>query len=316
MKKTINVFILVIVLLSSTTACSKHGVINNIVKDDAKTSFNVLVIGNSLSNDAWGYTPFLLREICPDKKINLTILYRSGTTLKKHWELVDKGLNEHVLEECYSFDERWLKKDSVVGSDVIKSQQWDLVVLQQGSMAAHSYDATLPFIQLFSNYIHAFSPATPIAYQFGQSRTAYPAKNALHGKTTDEVWEMQAMVARRLLEEGDVDYVIPCGTAIQNARHTRLDTLGKGGHLTYDGTHLQEGLPCMVDSYTSTQALLNILSIDVSVKSSILRVDDVWGGKTKIPGRNGRYITGTDEDYALCLQCALKAIDVPFVITE
>ena len=304
MKKVLSVSILIITLLSSTIACSN------------KTSFNVLVIGNSLCNDAWGYTPFILREVCPNKNINLNILYRGGTTLKKHWELVDKGLNEHALERCCLIDERWLYEDSVAGSEVIKSQQWDLVVLQQSSTTAYSYDDTQPFVRLFSNYIHAFSPTTPIAYMFCQPRVNYSSKSALHGKTTDEVWAMQAKLARRLLEDGEVDYVIPCGTAIQNARRTRLASLGKGGQLTYDGTHLQEGLPCMIDSYTSTQALLNILSIKATVKNSILRVSNAWGGKTKVPGRNGSCIAGTDENYALCLQCALKAIDAPFVIFE
>jgi hypothetical protein len=254
--------------------------------------------------------------VCPDKNINLNILYRGGTTLKKHWELIDKGLNEHALERCGLTDECWFKEDSVVGSEIIKSQQWDLIVLQQGSTTAHSYDDTQPFVRLFANYFQTLSPTTSIAYMFGQSRVAYSSNSVLHDKTSEEVWDMQVKLARRLLEEGEVDYVIPCGTAIQNARHTRLDSLGKGGQLTYDGTHLQEGLPCMIDSYTSTQALLNILSIKATVKNSILRVSNAWGGKTKVPGRNGSCIAGTDEDYALCLQCALKAIDAPFVIFE
>lgn len=331
MEKVINVFILIITFLSSAIACSKGNAIDDMVSvgnngDDRtinlsehsnfKTSFNVLVIGNSLSNDAWGYTPFLLREVCPDKDINLNILYRSGTALKKHWELVDNSLNEHVLERCGLTDEYWQYEDSVVGSDVIKSRQWDLVVIQQGSTTAHSYDDTQPFVRLFANYIHALSPTTPIAYMFCQSRVNYSSNSALYGKTMDEVWDMQANLASRLLEEGDVDCVIPCGTAIQNARHTRLDSIGKGGHLTYDGTHLQEGLPCMVDAYTSTQSLLNILSISGSVSNSELRVSNVWGGKTKIPGRNGSCITGTDEDYALCLKCASKAIATPFIIAD
>lgn len=331
MKKAISIIIIITAFLSSVIACSKEDVINEMIKavagEDAgikklsdkrngKTSFNVLVIGNSLSNDAWGYAPFLLREVCPDIDINLNILYRGSTTLKKHWTLVDNSFNEHALERCCLTDECWFKEDSVIGSEVIKLQQWDLVVLQQGSTTAHSYDDTQPFIRLFANYIQTFSPTTSIAYMFGQSRVAYSSKSVLYGKTSEEVWDMQTNLARRLLEEGEVDYVIPCGTAIQNARHTRLDSLGKGGHLTYDGTHLQEGLPCMIDAYTSTQSLLNILSIDASVKNSLLRVNDVWGGKTKIPGRNGGYITGSDEDYALCLQCALKAIDAPFIISD
>lgn len=316
MKKTVIVFILIITLLSSAIACSMLGAGDNVAKDDVKTSFNVLVIGNSLSNDAWGYTPFLLREVCPDKNINLIILYRGNTSLKKHWELVQNGLNVYVLEQCGTSDECWFTEDSVVGSEVIKAQQWDLVVLQQGSTTAYSYENTQPFVHLFANYIRTLSPTTPIAYMFCQSRVNYSSKSALYGKTTDVVWDMQAELASCLLGEGEVDYVIPCGTAIQNARHTRLDSLGKGGHLTYDGTHLHEGLPCIVDSYTSTQALLNILSINASIKNSNLRVNGKWGEKTKIPGRTGSYILGTDEDYALCLQCALKAIDAPFIISD
>ena len=321
MKRLVFIMSFFIVLFFFWGACAKDN--ENPVWDSSlvedtkeKTDYHVLVIGNSLSNDAFGYTPFLLQELCPAKKIYLTILYRSSTTLKTHWEYLESHVNKHTKEYCDQTASCWTYQDEVFPSDVISSSHWDLVILQQSSVKAFSFDETQPYVHLFANYFKSLSKDTRVAYIIGQSRVKYSQSSGLSDKTMEEIWTMQSDVARRLLEEGEVDYIIPCGTAIQNARETRLDVLGAGGHLTYDGTHLQEGLPCMIDAYTSTQSILNIFSIDASIEHSQLRVTDLWGGSTQIPGRNGRYITGNDEDYALCAQCALMAIKQPLEITK
>jgi hypothetical protein len=134
--------------------------------------------------------------------------------------------------------------------------------------------------------------------------------------SSDEVWSMFANTTQDLLDNKDVDYIIPCGTAIQNARHTYLDDMGCYGHLSYDGRHLQEGIPCMIEAFTATQCFFDIFTIGASIQSSSLQITPQIASTIKVPGRHGGVIEGSEADYALCKQCALFAIGNPYSISN
>ena len=172
MKKVMYTITIIITLLLSNIACSKNSVFDKIAEVSnncdkrkttlpdtvVKTSFNVLAIGNSLSNDALGYTPFLLREVCPDKDINLNILYRGATTLRKHWELIDKGLNEHVLERCSISDECWQKEDSVMGGGILLSRS-------NGTWSSYNKVVQLHTAMMTPNHLSVCLPITFIPFR-------------------------------------------------------------------------------------------------------------------------------------------------------
>lgn len=303
--------IIICIFVVSLTSCSSDDESpDDIPFDDTKDSYSILAIGNSLSNDALSYVPFIMKELSPNVNIDFHILYRASTPLDTHWNLISNNNNEYSLERCNTDMSSWYVFRPVLASDILSSRKWDLVILQQGSTKAYSYDETQPYVQKIVSYIKEKNPSVPIAYMFCQSRTSYKT-TALKGKTSDEVWELQTKVSDRLLKEGEVDYVIPCGTGIQNARHTSLDALGEKRHLTYDGLHLQEGIPCLLDAYIVTQSLFKFFSIDASIVNSNLQITQQWVYDMNIPGQHGSVITGMANDYELCKKCALLAIENP-----
>lgn len=304
----ITSFSVVIILL---TSCSSD---DDFSFDETKEGIYVLTIGNSLSNDVLSYVPFIIKELNTNTFVDFQILYKSGIPLSTHWEHINNNITDYALERCNTDASSWHVTGSVLGSRIISSRRWNLVILQQGSADAYSYEHTQPYVHNIVSYIREKNPSTPIAYMFCHSRKGYSTA-ALKGKTSDEVWEMQVNVAERLLKEGEVDYIIPCGTAIQNARHTPLKAFGEKGQLTYDGLHLQEGIPCMIGAYTAAQSLFDILSIDASIMNSNLQITQQWVYEKNILGQHGSVITGTDEDYELCKKCALYAVENPYKIS-
>lgn len=306
MKKIGLLFVIILQLIS----CSSDDIIPI---EDNEEGCHVLVIGNSLSLDALSYVPFLINEISPNTYVDLKILYKSGTPLSVHWEQISNNINDYTLIYSNSKVSRWYTTPAITASDIILMRDWDLVILQQGSTDAYNYSGTQPYVHSIVDYIRKKGGSAKIAYMLVPSR-AHTIK-ALNGKTSDEVWKMHADVAIQLLNEGEVDYVIPCGTAIQNARHTTLDALGDYGHLSYDGLHLQEGIPCLIDAYTVTQSLFKIISVNASINYSSLQITQRWVYDKNVLGQHGYVISGTNEDYELCKKCALLAIENPYEIS-
>lgn len=281
--------------------------VNNIAKD-----YHILVIGNSLSRDAFSYAPAVIENICPDIGVEMKLLYIGGVGLKYHIAY----LNNDTYFTLDSYDPhlgRWSTANKcVIGEDIINEKKWDLVILQEGSIAIRSYEVTKLNINRLTEYIRQRQPYTKIAFMLSPAKPE--GASALGNYTSDEVWEMNATTASQLLENGDVEYIIPCGTAIQSARRTSIDNYGDFGHLSYDGSHLQEGLPCLIEAYVTAQFFFNLYDFSSSIYNCTIETTQQWVNNRHIPGKHGSAISGTKEEYDICKQCAIAAIDNPFQI--
>ena len=273
---------------------------------------NVLIIGNSLSRDAFSYVPFIMENSCVGLKINVSILYIGGVALSTHWDYLSKGKNKFLLDSYSLANGKWVTTSNVDGSVVIQ-QKWNFVMLQEGSVKGRTYAESLINVDNFKKAIKDVNPEAKIAYMINPPHA--DGDKSIEPYSSDDIWEMFARTAGELLERNDVDYIIPCGTAIQNARHTYLDALGDFGHLSYDGVHLQEGIPCLIDAYTVSQSLINLFDLGTSINNNTLQVNQEWVKEKNIPGQHGKAIIGSSEDYELCKRCALAAVENPFCIT-
>ena len=274
---------------------------------------NVLVIGNSLSRDACSYVPFLLEELYPIVSLNFDIYYKGGVGLSSHWNSINTLKNDHTLDFYLHNEGKWQSVSNVNGEDVIKWKKWDLVILQEGNVSCRDYQLTSTNISNIVSWIRKWQSDCPIAYLMVPPQ---PEGSSVLGEyTSDEMWSVFSITAQQLADNEFVSYVIPCGTAIQNARHTHLDNYGDYGHLTFDGTHLQEGLPCLIEAYTVAQSLFTLFNLRLSIEQSNLVVTNDFVESKMIPGRHGSVITGSMEDYELCKRCALAAVADPYHIT-
>lgn len=313
-----SVYLLLFILTSFISSCTADDELDtsqsftpvNNQTIEEKGEYHVLVIGNSLSRDAFCYVPPIIIDLCPNISIDFNIYYKGNVGLSTHWNSINNDIKDHTLDTYLMSSLSWHSTGSVEGKDIIENKQWNLIILQEGNVKSRYYENTQPNIKSFTDYIHSIHPETPIAYMLNP---AQPEGSRVLGElTSDQVWEMFANTAHQLLDNNDVDYIIPCGTGIQNARHTYLDVIGDTGHLDYDGTHLQEGLPCLIDAYTAVQSLFVIFNIESSIEKSGLRITQDWVNNQKIPGKHGNVIEGSEQDYILCKKCAIAAVEDPY----
>lgn len=282
--------------------------------DDDKKELRVLIFGDSFSRDAFSYVPGVIEDLCPDLNVDMEILYLGGKSLKYHWDYLSNDKDLFTLDVYTSYAGKWNSIPYTLGEEVVTAQDWDLIILQEGSNTARNSDLTQSHVNCISGYIRDRQPTAKFAFMLSPAKP--DGSPALGEYSSDDVWMMYVNTSQLLLMNEEVDYIIPCGTAIQNARQTSVDQYGKFGHLSYDGNHLQEGLPCLIEAYVGAQFLFHLFDINASIENSSLKISQQWVNNQKIPGQHGAVIEGTDDDYIICKRSALLALDNPFNISN
>ena len=215
-------------------------------------TLRVLAIGNSFSEDAVEQN---LWELGHESGFNFVIgnAYRGGQGLASHWTVVSQGAKAFEYRKVVN-GERTNHKEVSLDS-ILTDEAWDVVTLQQVSQDAGLYATYDPYIQDLLNYVRARVTGKNVRYGFHQT-WAY-ARNSTHSGFANYGGDQERMygniietVGRILTEHHELLFVIPSGTAIQNARTTPL-----GDHLNRDGYHLDKTIGRYVAACTWLEAL-------------------------------------------------------------
>lgn len=301
-------FSIIIMLVGLLCSCQADEV--DFVPRNHPHELNILIVGNSYSRDAFSYAPMIIEGMCPDVKVNMQILYIGGVALSKHKEYIENKKALFTLDRYNTTLGKWNTKGNIMADSVVSSQNWDCVILQEGGISARDYETVVGNVSTIIDYLRSYQ--SDICISFMLNPTHPIGSEALGDYTSEEEFKINAGVASRLLSAKVVDYIIPCGTAIQNARHTYLDNLGDYGHLSYEGRHLQEGIPCWTEALTAAQMFVRIFDLEGNGDINQLKITQQWVKEKNIPGRHGKVLEGRDSDYRLAQICAMKAIDSPF----
>lgn len=277
--------------------------VNGIKGNFIRNSIKILGIGNSFTRDAVSYVPYLLRELFPNIHIVIGIIYGGGYSLSDHMNAMTNDRN--MTYDKYDYDtNRWTMQNATEKA-IIQDEDWDIITLQQNSNNSNNYSTYQPFAgQLIKNIFNYAKSSVKICWLMTHVK---PVENR------DIFFENMVAAIKKVYEEEPIEYIFPCGLAIENARKTPLDGLGdyhEGGHLIYsDGQHLQEGIPCLIEAYTFTLGVLKLIGKSYkSVFGSTLRVSDEWGVRNNIPERNGSCVGVDDEqNYMIAQKCAIMA---------
>ena len=281
--------------------------------DDNNTSdFKVLIIGNSYSRDAFSYVPPILESLSPDMQIEFEILYIGGAALDKHYNNLINNQASFILDTYRSEFSKWISTSNYAVTADLITLNWDLIILQEGGKTALSYEKTKIDIQNIINYIKSYNHDVKFGYMINPTHPV--GSENLGSYESDEEFVIISDTARKLKEDGVVNYIIPCGTAIQNARKTYLDNYGDFGHLSYEGRHLQEGVPCWIEAFTAAKVLISQFGLHEIYNPEPARITQKWVKEKKIPGQHGKVIEGRESDYRLAEICALKAISSFYTI--
>ena len=277
---------------------------------------NILSIGNSYSRDCLSHVPYLLKNISTNVEVCIGLLYYGGCSLQQHYDFIT---NASAVYEYCQFNPETSKWSSIVtGKDIgyaLRQKNWDIILLQQKSSDSIDYTTCQPYLNDIISWL-----CDMLGYNFRTGwiethayATGYSGLSSL-GISSDEMALKSAETAKSVLDKTVVDFILPYGIAIQNARHTVLDSYAN--HLTYEGTHLNEGIATLTAGYVIAECLADRLGLQKSILGDPLRPTSTWQTEQNIPQPHGSVLGITDDNCLLGQRCALMAIKNPYEITD
>ena len=117
--------------------------------------------------------------------------------------------------------------------------------------------------------------------------------------------EGNALILRSTVAED----LIPFGIAVYNALKTDLNNLGDLKQLSPDGTHTQEGLPCLLQTYVALEWIFDRWEMDKTVLGHPMRMTNEIYKSISVPGANlgSGVVQGTDAQYKIAQEVAIAA---------
>lgn len=194
----------------------------------------ILCIGNSFS---WDAVEQELVPLCDAKGVQVEVhnLYYGGCSLQQHAEFLAKDTAAYSHRVCTNTEGR-VEKDTISLKQALRDGKYDFISLQQASHDSGVRSSYEPWLTILIDTVRAYQPETKLcwmqtwAYSKDAKHPAYPRYQSDQQVMWDSIQAcIKSQITNHKLQ------IIPCGSAIQNARHTKLgDTLCRDGyHLNY-----------------------------------------------------------------------------------
>lgn len=123
----------------------------------------ILAIGNSFTNNATVFMPWLIREL-NDDSICMATLTKSSCSLSMHWE--NHYNNAAEYEMYYSDCGRWVMSEFATIDDALSVLDWDIVVIQQVSGYSGIYSTYQPALDMLVRLFREIHPDVKIAWHY------------------------------------------------------------------------------------------------------------------------------------------------------
>jgi len=196
---------------------------------------DILFIGNSFSLDTSAALPEIFNSL-GIKNVNVYCLYKGGCSLKQHYDLFKNGKKEYELYQYNYLGEKLLEKKIGI-REVMRRNPYDIVVFQQYSQESGDYATYEPYLaKLMQAYaITNLSPRTTFAFNMTWAWSS-KHKNISKYKTPLNMYNSIVNATKRMKQNTGIDVIIPCGTAVQNARS--VSVLKTQNEFTRDNQHI------------------------------------------------------------------------------
>ena len=196
----------------------------------------VLCIGNSFS---WDAVEQELVPLCAEKGVEVEIhnLYYGGCSLQQHAQFLLKDTAAYSHRVCTNATPRVIK-DTITLKQALRDGVYDYISLQQASHNSGIRGSYEPWLSMLIDTVRAYQPDAQLCWlqTWAYSRDAkHPAYPRYHCNQQEMYDSIQACLKSEIINHKSQMLLIPCGTAIQLARQTKLgDTLCRDGyHLNY-----------------------------------------------------------------------------------
>lgn len=199
----------------------------------------ILCIGNSFS---WDAVEQELVPLCDAAGVQVEVhnLYYGGCSLQQHAEFMLKDTAAYSHRVCTNAEPRVIK-DTITLRQALLDGRYDFISLQQASHDSGIRASYEPWLTMLIDTVRAYQPRAQLcwmqtwAYSRDAKHPAYPRYQSNQQVMWDSIRSCTDHVLRSfpLGENRSGLLLIPCGTAIQLARQTKL-----GDSLCRDGYHL------------------------------------------------------------------------------
>lgn len=250
----------------------------------------ILAIGNSFSEDALeNYLHELANAV--DKKIIIGNLYIGGAPIELHVKNAMENNANYSYRKIH-VDGTKTTTEKVSIAQAMEDEEWDYISVQQASPLSGQYDVITEHLPHLWTYVtaHAGENTKLIyhqtwAYQHDSGHGGF----ANYSKNQMIMYKAIADATKRIDKSRDFHFVVPSGTAIQNARTSSL-----GDTFTRDGYHLELNYGRFTAACTWYQKLFGL-----DVRKNPYRPDSVTELQAKI-----------------AKEAAYKAVRKPFKVSK
>ena len=204
-------------------------------------TIKVLAIGNSFSVDAVEQN---LWNLADADGVTMIIgnMYIGGCSLERHVKNLRADLPDYSYRKVV--DGVKTTTDSFTLEKALADEDWDFISVQQCSPLSGKYDSYAKDLPELVAYVRAKAPEAKLmlhvtwAYAANSTHKAFPDYGNDQMRMYDEIISANKKAAKLV----GIKIIIPCGTAIQNARTSVI-----GDRLNRDGYHLDK----LVGRYTA-----------------------------------------------------------------
>ena len=269
----------------------------------ASKELKILFIGNSLTQDAVSYLPLLLDEIAPEVKYTIYDWYNGGHTLAQQYsKFTAKTPCENFGTITNSQEGGWTTQRNEITMDwVCQNCNFDVVVIQEYSYYDFTDSVEVTNFNNVVNYIRTNynKPFKVFSFIDAPMRTRIASD-----------YEKAKKYAKLHITESVSEGLVNPGSAVIYAlKDALLKDLGDKGQLSADGTHTQEGLPCMLQSYVLALWVFEWLGIPKSVLNSNTKMTaDLYSRWASFgPNLGTGVVEGSPAQYDRAQEIAIKA---------
>lgn len=252
----------------------------------------VLAIGNSFSVDA---AEQYLHSVADGAGQSIVIgnLYIGGCSLDRHFDNITNDKPDYSYRKIGADGRADTVPDCTLRQGLL-DEPWDVITFQQASHFSGQYETYSHLPELISMVRDIVGEHPRFLWHMTWAYSTDSEHSGFKNYGTDQLQMYEAIVdvAKQIMNENkELTGIIPCGTAIQDARTSEIRAAGR--ELTRDGYHLDRRLGRYIASCTWFGVLF----------------DDPTITTTFIPARV------TDTEARLAREAARAAILHPFTIT-
>ena len=239
-----------ILVLCSIIGFSQNSITLPIKNNPLPTdTLRILMIGNSFTYDATEYIGEIVHYSGIDE--NTCCVYRvitEGGDQLKDWRDRYRWKSVRSIEKVAGHLTMGITNGTL---QELFHQNWDVISLQQLSRYSIDISTYSPYLEDLLSYIYKDCVNKDVAICWNLPWSSW-VEYANQDTNEYDGWQKIVSATEEMIQKYGVDIIIPSGTAIQNARATKLNTEKS---LTRDGHHIDLGIGRYIVACTLYESL-------------------------------------------------------------